>query len=341
MAGIGHNSGVSLDAVVEENLRRGLLLTQRDVLMRMSRDPRVKMKHMRIIVEIIERTNSQTGLAYPGRKRIAEDTRFIIPDVLESPDPYSESSVAKVISDLIKWGYLVSERKAPREGGRAIAHYSIAIPTVEQLQQEITAYVESIRKRGKIGPPPIQTRLPFGDDVPNGRNVKSVDVPDGRNIRPPNVPPCRNDSDVPAGRNIRSDVPTGVRSDVPTGDPPVVPTGGPTGTSIRTRDENQSSSSDMPRARWPDDDNGRDYLVRFIAKWTNCDEQSARAMLATNIQIYGVDVMEDAYARTRAAMQAGHVAKPYPYLIRAAGNIRDERKRAKQQRRTSISEIEF
>lgn len=265
MAGIGHNSGMSLDAVVEENLRRGLLLTQRDVLMRMSRDPRIKMKHMRIIVEIIERTNAQTGLAFPGRKRIAEDTRYIIPDVLESPDPYSESSVAKIVSDLIKWGYLVSERKAPREGGRAIAHYSIAMPTVEQLQQEITAYVESIRKRGRVGPPAIQARLPFGDDVPNGGNDRLVkvppcgndsdvpagrnvsrDVPDGRNIRPPDVPPCRNDSDVPAGGNIRPDVPTGDPAVVPTGVPADVPTGDPTVTSKGTSLGTSSLSPPTP-----------------------------------------------------------------------------------------------
>jgi hypothetical protein len=36
-AGIGHNSGLSLDAVVEENLRRGLYLVQRDVLIAATR----------------------------------------------------------------------------------------------------------------------------------------------------------------------------------------------------------------------------------------------------------------------------------------------------------------
>jgi hypothetical protein len=242
---IGHNSRrITLDIAIEENRRRGLLLSQRDVLIKMSRDPRVKMKHMRVVAEVIEHTNGQTGLAYPGRKRLAEVTGYFIMDVLkDEAGPYSESTVAKVISDLIMWGYLVSEKRALPGSGRAIAHYAIAIPTIEDLQAEITAYVERIRNRGKVGPPNIQGHLelpppdvpPYGNNadvptvgtVPTGVKVTNSDFPTGGKVVTSDVPPYGNNADVPTGGNV----PTGNPANVPTGDPANVPTGDPTVTS--------------------------------------------------------------------------------------------------------------
>ena len=86
----------------------------------------------------------------------------------------------------------------------------------------------------------------------------------------------------------------------------------------------QPPLSDTPRESVVVD--GSDEIVRFVMRYANVDELGARKMLRTNCQIYGTDNIFDAYALTTAEMAAhGKVASPFKYMIRTAGNIRDEK----------------
>lgn len=171
MADIGHNQP-SFDGIVEENLRRGMLLTQRDALMRCGRDPRCGLRHIRVLCEIIEFTNIRSGVAYPGRKKIAERTSFGPGDVQRPDGGYTEAVVAKTISELIRFGYLVQSKRAPETGGRAMSHYSLLQPSVEDLQREIESWVKSVRA---ADPRPLP-------DVTFRGNVRNADVTSRGNV---------------------------------------------------------------------------------------------------------------------------------------------------------------
>jgi hypothetical protein len=92
-APIGHNSGASaaamaaavptlqpdpeaaraaFEAIVTENLQRGLKLTQRDVLINCIRDVRLKQRHRLVRAAVIEHMNAKSGIAFPGRRAQAE-----------------------------------------------------------------------------------------------------------------------------------------------------------------------------------------------------------------------------------------------------------------------------
>jgi len=71
-------------------------------------------------------------------------------------------------------------------------------------------------------------------------------------------------------------------------------------------------------------------IVGFIAKYTSCDEKSARKMLKTNVQVFGPDVMMEAYASTVAEMAEGMVATPYKYLIGCARKGKDRPRTAQR-----------
>src|SRR5581483_346922 len=93
---IGHNQP-SFDQIAEENLLRGLYLTQLNALVRCVRDPRMSARHAQVLAEIIERTNAKTGMAYPGRARLAQDITYYVDG---EPRHYSEASIASAIYDL-------------------------------------------------------------------------------------------------------------------------------------------------------------------------------------------------------------------------------------------------
>lgn len=170
MADIGHNQP-SFDDIVEENLRRGMLLTQRDALMRCGRDPRCGLRHIRILCEIVEFTNIRSGVAYPGRKKISERTGYGPGDVPRPDGGYTEAVVAKTISELIRFGYLVQSQRAPETGGRALSHYSLLQPSIEDLQREIESWVKSVRAADPRPLPSVTFRS----------NARSVGVTDRGN----------------------------------------------------------------------------------------------------------------------------------------------------------------
>jgi hypothetical protein len=83
----------------------------------------------------------------------------------------------------VRFGYIVATKRAPETGGRALAHYTIARPSVEDLQREITAHIQAIRSRE---PKPFPIQLPA--DVTSVGNIrKPPDVTGVGNDTPPDV----------------------------------------------------------------------------------------------------------------------------------------------------------
>lgn len=130
-----HNGGPSLDSIVEENLRVGLHLAQRDVLIRANRDPRINQRHRLVLCEIIMSMNDLLGLSFPGREYLARVCQ------------YPESTISTVIYDLVRWGYISSGKKSAEEGKKAQACYTVIRPTREELEAEISAFVNSVREQ--------------------------------------------------------------------------------------------------------------------------------------------------------------------------------------------------
>jgi hypothetical protein len=125
----GHNQP-SMDAVVEENLRRGHLLTIKDAAVTALRDVRLGVRHRRVLAEILDHVREGEEIAYPGRKRLAERCHL------------TEATTATVVSELIDYGYLISEKRQPKAGGPAVAHYAIMKPSIEELETYISAWVK-------------------------------------------------------------------------------------------------------------------------------------------------------------------------------------------------------
>lgn len=150
-AAMGHNGGPSFDDVVRDNLEAGLLLRMKEVITQAIRDPRLERRHLRVLAEVIDFMNSTSGMAYPGRRMLTERSNAtVVPD--ERRRPYTEPGIAKTISDLIAFGYLVSTRRQAEEGGRALAHYTIRKPSTEELQDQITAFIQMQRSSPKPTP---------------------------------------------------------------------------------------------------------------------------------------------------------------------------------------------
>jgi len=141
---LGHNRP-SFDDVVQESLARGLLLTIKDAYTALSRDPRAEKRHFRVLAEIIDCLNfndiDAKGIAWPGRKYLARQSADIM-----RPEGYSEATIAKTIAELLAWGYLAHDRRAPPAGGRAVSHYTVRKPSIEDLKAEIDAWVREQRE---------------------------------------------------------------------------------------------------------------------------------------------------------------------------------------------------
>ncbi len=165
MTPIGHN-GYSFDDVVMENLERGLLLAQRDCAARALQDHRLSQRHRVVLAQLILMTNAESGMAFPGRKYLAERTG------------YSEAGVAKTISELVDMAYVVSTRRAPEPGRRPLAHYAIIKPTIEELQNAIASHIEALR-RPNVTP---VGNVTGGGKVTPWRNVTSSDVTSAGNV---------------------------------------------------------------------------------------------------------------------------------------------------------------
>lgn len=192
--GLGGNGGPTFDDIVRETLERGLLLAVKEVIVQAIRDPRLDRRHLRMLAEIVDVINSKSGVAFPGRRTLAERTG------------YTEASVAKTISELIAFGYLISCRRQVEQGGRALAHYALRRPTREEVEDEINRFISA--QRG--GPKSTGWKPTWGGDVaaevtPVGNVTQGANVTPVGNLSLPNVTPVGNVSsaDVTPVGNLR------------------------------------------------------------------------------------------------------------------------------------------
>ncbi len=186
-AEIGHNGGPTFDDIVRDNLDRGLLLTMKETILSAVRDPRLDRRHLRVLAEVIACINSVSGQAYPSRKSIAEATRRYEVAGVRETSGYSEAGISKTLSELVGYGYLVSAKRAVEQGGRALSIYTIRRPSMEELQEQITEWVESVRQAPK--------RADF-THVGKVRGKVSVESPDCTpvgNVKGPVPTPVGND----------------------------------------------------------------------------------------------------------------------------------------------------
>ena len=164
----------SFDQVVEENLLRGLYLVQLQALQRCIKDPRLKPRHRLVLVALSECTNGKSGMAYPGYAWLAANVVYY--DGGEAKR-YPEGTIANVLSELADFGYLVSKRRAPAAGGRALAHYAITPPSLEDLQAKIADACAAIRAAPK-------RRFPGRSELNSGIEINTgVDVTPDLNSR--------------------------------------------------------------------------------------------------------------------------------------------------------------
>src|SRR5262249_31728278 len=124
--------------LVAANLKNGLYVSQLKCIFRAAEDPRVTEGHFRTLVRVMKHTNYVNGMAYPGRARIAAEMTHY--DKNRVPRPYREQTIANYLSDLIGWGYLLQDKRAADGEGRAIAHYTTAVPDTTDLEAAITKW---------------------------------------------------------------------------------------------------------------------------------------------------------------------------------------------------------
>lgn len=207
---IGHNQP-SIDNIVEENLLRGLYMAQLNTLVRCVDDPRMSRRHHQVLAQIIQRTNVKTGLAYPGRARLANDVVYYVNG---EPRRYSEATIATTISELVECGYIIMTKRAPEGGGRALAHYATTSPSADELKDAITHWCDMVRGKPKREFPTCKPEA----DVDTRINVNAgvnVSRPKPENL----VKSKATAADVDTRLNVdtRIDVNTGVGADVDTG----------------------------------------------------------------------------------------------------------------------------
>ena len=202
---VGHNSGATaFNDIIQENLRRGIYRSQRDALIAVARDPRCTRSHILALAIVIGFMNSETGMAFPGWRAIAAKAGMFPGDIPDPGGVYSESTVNNLLSDLRRWGYLPSIKRGPDGGGRAIAHYTIARPSDEQLREEITKFIMESRALAEKARKRIDAIGSGRADLPTPQEVSDLLTPKEVNAA----------SDLPRGREVSSDLPRGCAADL-------------------------------------------------------------------------------------------------------------------------------
>jgi hypothetical protein len=182
--GLGHNRP-DFDEVARANLKRGLHLTHLEVITRAIDDPRLDMCALQVLAHIIRHMNGRTAIAYPGRERLAAE---IIYHVNGEPRHYSPKVIGNAVSKLIRCGYLISTKRAPRPGAHAVSHYTVVYPlTLAEWWAEIEAWCRKKRaEEPREFPRPADVTdkadviagddVTTGDDVIAGDDIRLADV---------------------------------------------------------------------------------------------------------------------------------------------------------------------
>lgn len=196
-ARIGDNGGPSFNDIVRDNKDRGLLLTMKEVIVEAVRDPRLDRRHLRVLAEVISAINMMSGAAYPGHRTIANALRRHNVEGYQDFG-YSDQGIRNTLSDLVSFGYLVSTRRAAEKGGRALAHYTIRKPSVEELQNQITDWIMAQRLAPPREHPVVSARKGVSDVTSAGDVRPPSDVMQGGDVRQGGdiSPDVRRESDV-------------------------------------------------------------------------------------------------------------------------------------------------
>lgn len=195
---MGDNGGPTFDEIVRENLETGIWLACVKSLAAAMQDMRVTRLQLRIFGHLIDFLNAKTGMAYPGRKALAERSG------------YSEAAVARAISELISLGYIVSSKRQPTPGTRALAHYALARPSIEEMRSEIGKFVAEKKasrqpgwKPGWAADEPTVVSVRKADEPTVGNEYNGSNVTPVVSISPPDEPTVGN---VTNGRNVSNGV---------------------------------------------------------------------------------------------------------------------------------------
>ena len=98
---------------------------------------------MQLLGEIIERTNTKSGMAYPGPACLSAAITYYNDD--REPQHYRQQTISNLIAELKRWGYLVQDKRGVDGRGRAVSHYATTVPSVAQLQAHIAEWCRKIR----------------------------------------------------------------------------------------------------------------------------------------------------------------------------------------------------
>lgn len=203
---IGHNQP-SFDQIAADNVMRGIYMVQLEALIRCVHDPRTTRRHHQVMAQIIQRTNAKTGMAYPGRARLAQDIEYYVNGEAQH---YSPATIAKTISELIDFQYVIQDKRAVDGRGRALSHYATRAPSVEDLQAEIAAWCDLIRGRPKREFPTLRV-------VADGDAGGNVRAPELNAVEDDRVSVTGSDGDNRSNVDTGGNVSTGVKADGDTG----------------------------------------------------------------------------------------------------------------------------
>jgi hypothetical protein len=140
----------SYDEIVRAHTELGCLIAQRDMLLRAMSDDRLHRVH-RLILKYLITAMGDLIESCPSVQWIAEKTG------------YSLQVVKNHLGELVRWGLITSARRAPSGGGRAVAHYTPTLRSLEELRAEIRRHVDQLERRS--APRTWQAEVTPGSDL--------------------------------------------------------------------------------------------------------------------------------------------------------------------------------
>jgi hypothetical protein len=129
-----HRCAPSYDDVVQAHHELGTLVAQRDMLLRALADDRLHRVHRSILKSIVV----AMGDGVEGCPSLSW---------LSSATGYGSQVIKNHVGELVRWGFLQTARRAPDGGGRAVAHYTPALQSLEELRAEIRRHIEQLERR--------------------------------------------------------------------------------------------------------------------------------------------------------------------------------------------------
>ncbi|MFM9850028.1 MAG: hypothetical protein ACKVP3_23085 [Hyphomicrobiaceae bacterium] len=136
----GHNGPPTFQDDIDAVLQRGTLRVSLERLRMAIRDRRLIRGHLLVVDSLIEDLNSESGVAWPSRKTLAQFTGL------------SEKSVGNLLFDLRNFGYVSWEKRPnPYGKGRPLLHYTFPIRSrsLEELQAAIQVSLDRLKSTAR------------------------------------------------------------------------------------------------------------------------------------------------------------------------------------------------